>query len=199
MGANWVGIDYGSKIAGTTVACYAQRGGVCVAQSEKKKDADEFLKHQVAEIKPTFIFLDAPLSLPNVYAKGQLATATDDYFYRACDRQLGAMSPMFLGGLTARAMKLATHWQQQGVKVCETYPAALAAHWQLKTMDYKGDIAAIAPVVAFLQTQIPMVVRQEDFTNWHRVDALLAFVSGYRFMGDSHICLGDAGEGQIFY
>ena len=39
----WIGIDYGSKLAGTTVICYKKEGRLQLLQSEKKSDADAFV------------------------------------------------------------------------------------------------------------------------------------------------------------
>lgn len=41
------------------------------------------------------------------------------------DRQAKDMSPMFLGGLTARAIALSKEWRKLGIAVHEAYPAAL--------------------------------------------------------------------------
>ena len=106
-----IGIDYGSKMAGTTVIAYLKSGKLHFAQSQKKKDADLFVENWVAQHQPRAIFLDAPLSLPGVYTEPE---AYDDYFYRAGDRLLRAMSPMFLGGLTARAMRLSRRLKATG-------------------------------------------------------------------------------------
>lgn len=115
-----VGIDYGSKLAGTTVLCWEQDGQLHYQQSEKKKDADQWLIQLIQELSPPEVFIDAPLSLPAAYhGKGE------DFFYRDCDRELRAMSPMFLGGLTARAMKLRHLLSPQQIVFQETYPAEL--------------------------------------------------------------------------
>jgi hypothetical protein len=91
------GVDYGSKLAGTTVTCTldAPSGQVHFQKSAPREDADAFLRNYLLQSQPAFIFLDAPLSLPGVY-RG--LAGCRDYFYREADRQLGAMSPMFLGG-----------------------------------------------------------------------------------------------------
>jgi predicted nuclease with RNAse H fold len=95
------GIDYGSKMAGTTVITYNQDNVLYQRSSVKNGDADAFILDCVTELQPGQIYIDAPLSLPLAcFGKGT------DFFYREADRKLKAMSPMFLGGLTARAMKL---------------------------------------------------------------------------------------------
>ena len=88
------GIDYGSKLAGTTVITYDIDRVLYQLQSDKKSDADKFVLNHVTDLKPDAIYLDAPLSLPKAYfGEG------DDFFYRKGDKELRAMSPMFLGGL----------------------------------------------------------------------------------------------------
>ena len=114
------GIDYGSKLAGTTVICFDENEKLNFRQSEKKQDADAFLEKLISEKQPDSVFIDAPLSLPNAYfGKGE------DYFYRKCDREVGGMSPMFLGGLTARAIKLKSKSETPECPFYEIYPAQL--------------------------------------------------------------------------
>ncbi|MBK9525389.1 MAG: hypothetical protein IPO39_11705 [Bacteroidetes bacterium] len=97
------GIDFGSKMAGTTVIAVAGKTTIRLFSSRKNEDADSFLSVLVKEKGIEELFIDAPLSLPGVY-RGILSG--NDYFFRESDRVLKAMSPMFLGALTARAMKL---------------------------------------------------------------------------------------------
>ena len=96
-----IGVDYGSKLAGTTVIAYNMGDGIRLERSKKNQDADQMIIDFVAEYNPQVIGIDAPLSLPGVYTG---LVGFEDYHYRACDKALKAMSPMFLGGLTARAM-----------------------------------------------------------------------------------------------
>jgi len=117
-----MGIDYGAKKAGTTAICYQEGNRLFTSLSVKGADADDFCFQQIERLRPEFIMIDAPLSLPDAYfGKG------DDFFYRQCDRELNAMSPMFLGGLTARAMRLADQLKSRQMLVYETYPRALAS------------------------------------------------------------------------
>jgi uncharacterized protein len=44
-------------------------------------------------LQPARIFMDAPLSLPQVF----FGPSGNEFFYRRCGRELKAMSPMFLG------------------------------------------------------------------------------------------------------
>ncbi len=108
---DFIGIDFGAKTAGTTVICQQEGGFFRFHRCEKGDDADAWLDERVSMFAPSAIYIDAPLSLPGAYfGKGQ------DYFYRSADRLAGGMSPMFLGGLTARAIRLAERWGAGGTR-----------------------------------------------------------------------------------
>lgn len=192
------GVDYGSKLAGTTVIASWNGKEVTFECSQKKKDADALILQKASSERPTHIFLDAPLSLPNVY-KG--IEGYDDYFYRKLDREVGGMSPMFLGGLTARAIRLKSQLEPLGIEVIETYPALLARHFNLKVLHYKKQVVHIQPVVEYLRKKFPtdFVFDLHLIRSWHMVDGLLAAFSAYRFERGQHIQLGDMNEGWLVY
>lgn len=189
-----IGIDYGSKMAGTTAIAYLEGNSLHFAQSQKKKDADAFVKNWVTEHQPQTVFLDAPLSLPGVYTQ---PASHEDYFYRAGDRLLKAMSPMFLGGLTARAMKLSRALEQQRISVVETYPSRLADVLALDRKRYKKDKAYLPVAASIVVQQMHRLQLTEAPANWHQVDALLAFCSGWRYQQGLHELYGEASEGVI--
>ncbi|MEE4252864.1 MAG: hypothetical protein V2I50_02365 [Desulfuromusa sp.] len=180
----FIGVDFGAKIAGTTAICFAQQGKLKVLQTAKGKDADRFLSNQIEIIKPSFVLIDAPLSLPDAYfGKGE------DFFFRHCDRQLKAMSPLFLGGLTARAMQLASRFAS--TVFIETYPKALAEHLQIS--HYKQQ-----PINwKELEQQLPLPLEQP--TSQHGYDAVLAWLSGYRYVTGQAMRAGTEAEGLITY
>ena len=180
-------IDYGAKFAGTTVLCWAVNDQLHFAQSTKKQDADIFLKKYIAELKPDTVFMDAPLSLPGVYS-GDGA----DYFYRQCDREVGAMSPMFLGGLTARAMQLRAIFSE--ILFYETYPAQLRRTVLPEAIFYKKEKLGIFCELLKNILPFPFVVQP---ANWHQVDATLAWLSGWRFINGEVQIYGDKKEGTI--
>ncbi len=192
---NLVGIDYGSKLAGTTVIMCLQKDEISFWQSAKKRDADAFILAQLKALGEAQIFVDAPLSLPLVYTDED---NYDDYFYRQADRALKGMSPMFLGGLTARAMRLKSILEKEGWQVREVYPAALARMLDLPLLNYKKEKIHIKAVQNQLAQLFPnWNIAQLDFQNWHQIDALLALISGWRFQKNQHECYGDEREGQI--
>jgi predicted nuclease with RNAse H fold len=186
------GIDYGSKLAGTTVLAWYNGQQFGIEQSQPKADADAWLEKRMAELQPEAIFLDAPLSLPAVYAQ----QGADDYFYRQADRELQCMSPMFLGGLTARAMRLAAQWRKQGFAVYEAYPAAVWREIGSSKLLYKKDLADLAACYTHCCTILALPFPEP--TNWHQFDALLALITALRWQSGAVKCYGHSHEGQIY-
>lgn len=183
------GIDYGSKLAGTTVICYDKDGRLHFTQSQKKKDADKMIIDWVSEHNPDLIMLDAPLSLPIVYRDPSKGS---DYHYRQCDRELGAMSPMFLGGLTARAMKLRA--QIAYGNCLETYPKqVMKSRFPLLKEFYKTDTEKFCDK---LQENIPFLF-ESTLSNWHQVDSCLAWFAGWQMQHGEATYFGDLDEGRI--
>ncbi|MEM1326545.1 MAG: hypothetical protein AAGI23_11350 [Bacteroidota bacterium] len=189
-----VGIDYGSKMAGTTVIAYAENDRIQFLQSAKKQDADAFLLQSIEAKQFTHIFLDAPLSLPGVY---QNLPKYDDYFYRKGDKILKAMSPMFLGGLTARAMRLKAQLNKKGVQVTETYPGYWAKQFQLADYHYKKQKVHLADCCAYAIQQLDLPFEVDTIGNWHQLDALLAFFVTWRHQQGKTELFGDEVEGGI--
>lgn len=190
----FAGIDYGSKRAGTTVIAFRREGGIGLARSAAREDADRFIVEWCRQHRPARIFIDAPLSLPGVY-RG--LPGCEDYFYRRADRALSAMSPMFLGGLTARAMKLRATLEETGVLFQEVYPAALAGALGLGHHGYKKEKRKVAAVFDALASHLPVAPDPAGSATWHDVDALLAWYSGWRYRQQQHRRYGDPEEGCI--
>ena len=182
-----LGIDYGSNLAGTTALCYKLQDQLIVTSSEKKKNADNFIKTFVNDHDCNSIFIDAPLTLPQAYFQ-----QGNDYFYRDCDRELKAMSPMFLGGLTARAIALKN--QLSDLVFYETYPKQLVRlQSQIIQNFYKKDIIEFGNL---LKSSLPYPVVSDLFT-WHQIDSVLAWWSGYRHSQKKASIYGKEEEGLI--
>jgi len=181
-----LGIDYGAKLAGTTAICWEVEGRLNVSGSKKNQDADAFLMDSIQVLKPTQIFIDAPLSLPGAYFG-----KTEDFHFREADRQVSAMSPMFLGGLTARAMSLRSNLPD--VLFFETYPRELVRILDLKE-HYKVDPGLF---LSELGDRLPYPLDSKSL-DWHQVDAVLAWLSGWRFRNDRCKVFGHSGEGMIW-
>lgn len=187
------GIDFGARTAGTTVVSLVLAGKVQLFQCPKGSDADQFILTILDRGKPNQVYLDAPLSLPGVY---QGLAGCEDYFYRACDRELSAMSPMFLGGLTARAMQLRKKLEDGGMKVFETYPAQLTRLLELDQTTYKDSIDGLPSLLYAVRPHLTFTLESEP-TNWHQFDALLATISGWRHKKGEARQYGHEGEGVI--
>lgn len=194
----FAGIDYGSKMAGTTVICFTAGQELQFSAVPPKKNADDWIVEWVETNKPATVFLDAPCSLPGIY-RG-LPTFRD-YHYRQCDRILGAMSPMFLGGLTARAMRLVEELSAFQAEVVEVYPGALLRQLQLakgaEAPYKKGKV--MQEWMNIIQAQVPTysIDWPKKETTWHHVDAVLAWMSGARFYDGTILWHGDPVEGMI--
>jgi uncharacterized protein len=191
------GIDYGSKMAGTTVLCIysATTTPLQWYTAEKNKDADEFLMEHLMELRPDLVMLDALLSLPGIYSQpGEYS----DYFYRKCDRILHAMSPMFLGGLTARAIKLKDMLANAGIKCLETYPACQASRLELTDLGYKHQVTSIHPVLDKILDNVSVTTETDELSSWHHIDALLSLTAAINYKDHKVQVVGDPKEGLIY-
>ncbi len=188
------GIDYGSKLAGTTSIAFKQNGAICIRACEKKKDADVFILNCAKELRPKTVYIDAPLSLPSVY--GGNGT---DYFYRKCDTEVQAMSPMFLGGLTARAMRLKSQLVSTlNIDVFECYPKAYVVKFSELLALY--NIKNVASLPSFLETfKLRHLSTSVECKTWHQMDSLIAYKIGLNHQSGQAEIKGDPSEGQIIY
>lgn len=191
-----IGIDYGAKMAGTTViARLYEHNKVDFFSSSKNKDADKFIVDFIKENEDVWLaYIDAPLSLPMVYSA---KIPNGNFFYREADQATGAMSPMFLGGLTARAMQLSVKLTKQGVKVVETYPSKLAEVLCLKEKDYKKNTNQIASLCDILKERSGLEFDNSMVNTWHHFDALLCLYSAKRYETQSAMVFGNPSEGTI--
>lgn len=191
-----IGIDFGAKMAGTTViARLYEYNKVDFFASKKNEDADLFILDFIQQNENIWLaYLDAPLSLPMVYSQSAIG---DNYFYREADKATGAMSPMFLGGLTARAMKLSAELTKLGVKVVETYPSKLADVLKLKEKNYKKSISEIPVLCDELKTISGFTFENELIKTWHHFDALLCLYSAKRYEMQAAMVFGRKEEGTI--
>jgi len=187
------GIDFGAKLAGTTAIAFIQNFKFKIRQCKKGEDADAWMLKQIEHHQIKIIFIDAPLSLPAAYFDSE----SNEFFYRKADEALGAMSPMFLGGLTARAMKMKRLLNSQNIPVFETYPAALVRQLLPHSKLYKKDIPGFRKELQNITNslELPAIPR---FTTFHQADSLLAWISGYRHLVHQSNIVGSPEEGEIF-
>jgi predicted nuclease with RNAse H fold len=196
------GIDFGAKMAGTTVLATLDIDTMSLElfRTAKGQDADTFLANTILTSQPTLVCIDAPLSLPGVYRglRHQNGVLFDDFMFRDADRELGAMSPMFLGGLTARAMRFAHQITSAGMRCVEAYPAALAKQLQLNHQGYKTDKRLIPD---FWQTLLEYGMFRAKGSvvalSWHDIDAVLALLTAWRFHSGIADFYGHHDEGVI--
>jgi len=190
-----MGIDYGSKLSGNTVIALLDKEQISFHRPPQKKDADIIIMQLAKEFRPGYVFIDAPLSLPGIYSKSD---GYSDYFYRRADREIGAMSPMFLGGLTARAMRLAKELQKHSSKIIESYPAAIARSLELHDRGYKKDKKNIEKLAPLLKEYLGIDFDENAVTTWHHIDALLTLVIAKRYFESRHLVFGEKEEGLIY-
>jgi predicted nuclease with RNAse H fold len=197
-----VGIDLGSQLAGTTALAVLDGDEVVIRQSEKGKSADDFIQNQLKELSVgSLVGIDAPLSLPEVYIKEALdLTEEPDFHYRECDKKVKAMSPMFLGGLTARAMKLAHHLQQKGLKIFEIYPKMVFQNSIQNREGYKKkwNRNLAEEWLSELEAKHGFKL-QSGLENWHQFDAVLALTATLRIYSGEAEKVGDENEGVIYF
>ena len=98
--------------------------------------------------------------------------------------------------MTARAVRLQNNLRRGSHFVREVYPGYLAKVLGLKEQGYKGDktnLPVLSEIIAKL-LPYPLVASPQ---NWHQFDALLALLTGLRFLNNHHQQFGDESEGVI--
>jgi predicted nuclease with RNAse H fold len=188
-----VGIDFGNKLSGTTVIAYSpDEKEVFFVKSKKGQDADEFIYEFITTNAPAEVFIDAPLSLPGVYHD---IPDCNDYFFRKADKIASGMSPMFLGGLTARAIRLKNLVIDKSVNFFETFPGYLARDWGFNQYGYKKSGSHISGILEMIRDKVSFDIRNAD--TWHHIDALLALISHHRYHAGKAKIFGLPQEGLI--
>lgn len=195
-------IDYGAKRAGTTAISFLTNNlKLFTFLSEKGKDADKFILEKIFEFSPSIVGIDAPLSIPCAYnhlIEKQKDTTSPDFHLRKCDRELKAMSPMFLGGLTARAISLAYKIKETKIEVIECYPKATLQHLNQYKEKYKKRSFNSEETNLILKEILYLNGYNINIRTWHEFDSLLALVSVIRYSLGEAISYGDKVEGLIY-
>ncbi|MDZ7847638.1 MAG: DUF429 domain-containing protein [Owenweeksia sp.] len=192
------GIDFGSKLTGNTVIAIFEDPQIIFMDVDKGVDADEFISNAADHFKPKAVFIDAPLSLPGVYRK---LNGCNNYHFRKADIELNAMSPMFLGGLAARAIELKHLLEDKGIQVYETYPRIMAERISLRKCGYKGSTLALKDCRKLVLDRInpqKLAINGSDIKTWHHLDALLALMSALNHQQGSGDTFGVKEEGLIY-
>jgi len=120
--------------------------------------SDDELRHQLEQMPPTFVGIDAPIFLP----AGRCCLRNDctcprDIHFRQCDLELRKRNirffPMTLGPmrqLTMRGMRLAEEFRGMGHNVLETYPGAAQDSWKIpRQKDVAGLRRGLRKLVHF--------------------------------------------------
>ncbi|MEL7432249.1 MAG: hypothetical protein AAGI90_06995 [Chlamydiota bacterium] len=186
--AFWAGVDYGAKFRASTAITFLKKKTITTVLSPKKTDVDLWLEDFLQKEGIHVVFMDAPLSLPKIYFDP--LDQESSHHFRQVDRELGAMSPLFLGGLTARAMAFKQKIEKRGATVLETYPSAiLRKRFSEKTLD-----EALLLIASEVEFAFPSI----DGMNPHEKDSILAWYAGYRYHKKESMIFGRKEEGQIF-
>lgn len=195
--STYFGIDFGSKYTGNIVIAILQGTDILFLDVDKNVDADQFILSANEHFKPEWIFIDAPLSLPGVYNN---IDELDSYHFREADKECQAMSPMFLGGLLARAMELKKLLEDSGTKVFETYPKIMAQRFSLSDCGYKTSKSALKDCAQTVVSKFnpKLSIDKKDIKTWHHLDALLALMSAMANELDQCEKFGNPKEGLIF-
>jgi hypothetical protein len=133
------------------------------------------------------------LSLPGAYFG-----IGNDFNFRQSDIALNAMSPMFLGGLTARAIKLTSILREMQVPCTEVYPGGfIRKNPGLKTLYDKKIPATISALLDQLNGLLPHTLVEYP-QNYHQLDSLICWFIGYKHLAGNAVSVGNPKEGLIW-
>ena len=187
------GIDFGARLSGNTVIAAFQSDCVQLMQCPMSVDANAWISEKYREQQPELIAIDAPLSLPFGYFRDK-----GDLHFREADRALAAMSPMFIGGLTARAIE----WTRElSCEVIEAYPSALADLWTFQgRKKRKEDVTGFFNrcVKPRFREQTGIRKSYDEPVNIHQLDAWLALMTAMRYQNGEARSYGNKEEGLIW-
>jgi len=190
------GISYGSKLSGNTVIAILNINKIYFLDVEENTNADDFIFNAAQHFKPDVVFLDAPLSLP-ARCCGKKG---NDFHFRKADIQLKAISPMFLGGITARAMQLKSRLENESTKVYETHVKSQACNYKLIDLGYKKEDNHLISCRNTLKEKLSpsLFFDCQEIKTWQHLDAFLALFSAMRFVMGRADTFGNAKEGLIY-
>lgn len=184
------GLDFGANRSGNTALAISDGRQIDFYQSRPKESADDWLEEMLVLFPPKIIAVDAPLSLPAGWCGGD-----GDLFYRGCDKELQAMSPLFLGGLTARAVKMARKLRELGINVIECYPKGFVNHLLKGVYPEVGD--DFGNLMYHLPPEHQTVTINNQPVNEHQLDALICLIIAFRYAEKATMKFGKYEEGII--
>jgi predicted nuclease with RNAse H fold len=107
---------------------------------------------------------------------------------------------MFLGGLTARAIEIASWFKSEwGTKVIEVYPKLVSQELLLDSKRYKKEAAYLPSAVQSLARAVEWDLSNINIDNWHQFDSLLALYATERYSNNKAQSLGNKQEGLIYF
>lgn len=190
---NILGIDLGNKGSGNTALCYLSKNTLHFKQTKKGEDELSAILDIIKQHAIKLVSIDAPLSFPGVYFNKQKFT---DYQYRECDKLCKAMSPMFIGAFTARAIQLKDILEENKIEVIEVYPKKLVEILDLKK-NYPLKKVENVPKELVEKIKIIAPYPFKKTSSMHQFDALLCWLSAYRYIHNYHEEFGNKNEGII--
>lgn len=192
------GIAYGSKLSGNTVISIMKNNKIYFLDVDENVDCDEFILNAARHFKPEIVYINAPLSVPAVY---KCVNGFKDHQFRKADKELCSISPMIIGGVTARAIELKEKLEAElETKVYETCSKSQAKNYCLDQHGYKKNGLHLVSCRNHIGAQLSKKVMFDctDVKTWNHLDAFLSLITAMRFvmgMANSH---GDPDEGLIY-
>ncbi len=191
--AEILGIDLGNKGSGNTALCFLLKNKLHFKQTQKGEDEFALILNTIEKYSINLVCIDAPLSLPGAYFD---KNKFHDYMYRECDKSCKAMSPMFVGAFTARAIQLKNLLEENNIKVIEVYPKKLVELLNLSSL-YPLKKEKTIPSELINKTIEITAFPISKINSMHQYDALLCWLCGYRFSNNQHLEFGNKKEGLI--
>ncbi len=192
-----VGIDLTGSEARPSGWCWFEDGRV----ETRMIATDEELVSESLKLKPRIVSIDSPLSLPS----GRTSVFDDDpgrYQYgitRVCERTLKKRGinvyPALINSmqrLTARGIRLATAFREQGVPVIESYPGAAQ-----DIMGIPRKRASLEMLKAGLIDFGTVGDFQKKDVKHDELDAITASIVGAFFLADLYEALGNEEEDYL--
>lgn len=192
------GIDYGSKLSGNTVISILKNTKIYFLDVDENVDADQFILNAARHFEPDVITLNAPLSLPGVYCQ---TDGCSNHQFRKADEELCTVSPMVIGGLTARAIELKAQIEKElPTKVFETCSKAQAKNYDLCNLGYKKNKMGLLTCRNVLSSKLNpnIMFNCMDIKSWNHIDAFLALISSMRIVTGHALPFGDEKEGLVY-
>ena len=191
------GIHFGGLLSGDTVVAIFQKSGIVFMEVDEGINSDEFILNAAEHFKPGHVFIDAPLSLPGIYKE---IDGCEDYHFRHADLDLKSISPMFVGGFAARAMRLKDELKKAGIEMYETCPKTTAKRFGLPSKGYKGSAQGLKCCRNDLSSRFHhnIEVAEEDIKNWQHLDALMSLMAAMNYDQGCADKFGNEDEGLIF-